>query len=166
MARRPTTSPRAHAIASCALFAICTVSATSFGREPPDPDPWFSKDKALHFGASAIIAGGGYGVSAPFFEHSRLQPLLIGAGLGVVAGVGKELYDATGAGDPSAKDLVWDGIGITAGLLVAVGIDLLIRGWSLDAKDATGSHEASERSRKAEVGLKPAIAPQGFVVRF
>lgn len=115
----------------CAFVACCTLSSAAWGREPPDPDPWLGPDKALHFGASALIAGAGYGISAPFFEHSRVPPLLIGGGVGVLAGVGKELYDLTGRGDPSWKDLAWDGIGITAGLLVAVGLDLAIRGWSL-----------------------------------
>lgn len=143
-----------------AICAFCTsitlAAAPAYGREPPDPDPWFSADKALHFGASAVIAGGGYGISAPFFHHSRLPPLLIGAGAGILAGVGKELYDATGAGDPSGKDLVWDGIGITTGLLIAVGIDLLVRGWSLDPKDP--------KDGKAAIPL--ATPSGGYVVRF
>lgn len=131
------TAPRAIAT-TCTLLAVCTFSSLAWSREPPDPDPWFGPDKALHFGASAAIAGAGYGISAPFFEHSRLPPLLIGGGVGVLAGVGKELYDATGRGDPSAKDLVWDGLGITAGLLVAVGVDLAIRGWSLAPEGRSG----------------------------
>ena len=131
-----------------ALYAVCTVSlSVSTARA----DEWLSADKGLHFGASALIAGGGYGISAPFFEHSRVPPLLIGAGVGVLAGVGKELYDATGRGDPSAKDLVWDGLGITTGLLVAVGIDLLVRGWSLPQKEPSTAVLA---------------APSGFAIRF
>ena len=59
---------------------------------------------------------------------------MIGAGAGVLAGVGKELYDATGRGDPSAKDLVWDGLGSTAGLLVSIGIDVLARGLASTAQ--------------------------------
>lgn len=96
-------------------------------------DDWFGVDKAKHFGASALIAGGGYGLAAPFFEESRVPPLLIGAGLGVAAGVGKELYDLSGHGHASWKDLTWDALGVGVGLALALGIDVLIRGWHLQA---------------------------------
>lgn len=94
-------------------------------------DDWFGVDKAKHFGASALIAGGGYGLAAPFFKESRLPPLLIGAGLGLAAGVTKELYDLSGHGHASWKDLTWDALGVGVGLALAFGIDVLIRGWHL-----------------------------------
>ncbi|AKU94251.1 Putative lipoprotein [Labilithrix luteola] len=93
----------------------------------PDPDPWFGKDKALHFSVSAAIAAGGYGVGSAIFD-ARGHALLLGAGLGVLAGAGKEALDATGYGDPSWKDFTWDLIGVAAGLAVAWTVDLLVRG--------------------------------------
>ena len=89
-----------------------------------DDDPWLGRDKALHFGASAVIAAGGYGVSSLFFE-SRGARLGIGAGLGAAAGIGKELYDRAGNGRASWKDLTWDAAGIATGLATAWAIDLL-----------------------------------------
>lgn len=131
-----------------ALGAVCTHSSPALA-----DDEWLSVDKAKHFTASALIAGAGYGISAPFFQHTRVPPFLIGAGAGVLAGVGKELYDATGRGDPSAKDLVWDGLGVTAGLAVAFAVDLLIRGWSIAPKEAS-----------APAALL--AAPSGVAIRF
>ena len=43
------------------------------------------------------------------------------------AGVGKELWDLNGPGDASWRDLTWDVIGTATGVLVASGVDWLIR---------------------------------------
>lgn len=139
-----------------ALTVVCTLSSAARA------DEWVSGDKALHFTASALIAGGSYGISAPFFQHSRVPPLLIGAGAGVLAGVGKELYDATGRGDPSAKDLVWDGFGVTAGLAIAFGIDLLIRGWSLPKAAQSPALAPTGAVAPAALGA----GPSGVTIRF
>lgn len=95
----------------------------------PDPDPWFGRDKALHFGASATIAGSGYAIGAPLLD-CRGCALILGGSLAAAAGITKELLDATGLGDPSWRDLTWDGIGTLAGLAFAWGIDLLVQGVS------------------------------------
>lgn len=57
---------------------------------------------------------------------SRPLRLVLGVSLGVAAGVGKELYDAAGGGDPSARDLAWDALGVVTGALVAYAIDRLV----------------------------------------
>ena len=87
-----------------------------------DADPWFGRDKALHFSASAVIASGGYGLSRLAFDDRR-PCLLIGGGLAAAAGIGKELYDLSGHGDASFRDLTWDAIGTATGLLVAWLVD-------------------------------------------
>lgn len=87
-------------------------------------DPWFGRDKALHFGASAVIAGGGYGGSALFSEDERVR-LAVGGGLALGAGIAKELWDLSGRGNASLKDLTWDAAGTATGLLVAWGLDRL-----------------------------------------
>ncbi|MES1172481.1 MAG: hypothetical protein ABUL77_04530 [Bacteroidota bacterium] len=89
-----------------------------------DPDPWFGQDKALHFGLSATIAAGGYGLAAVSTERRQTR-FLVGGGLALAAGVGKELADAFGTGDASAKDLTWDVLGTATGLGVAWLIDWL-----------------------------------------
>lgn len=85
-------------------------------------DLWLGPDKPLHFAFSAGIAAGGYGLGAVLFDDVSSR-LLLGAGLSLAAGAGKELYDATGAGTPSWKDFTWDVLGAATGLLVSWAID-------------------------------------------
>lgn len=100
-----------------ALLVACLLCRTALAM-----DAWTGPDKALHFSVSAGIAAGGYAGTALLTddEHWRLG---MGAGLALVAGAGKELYDLTGRGDPSWKDFTWDAIGTLTG----VGL-----GWVLD----------------------------------
>jgi hypothetical protein len=53
------------------------------------------------------------------------------------AGVAKELWDLSGRGDPSWKDLAWDGVGTAAGLVTAWCFD---RWWRARTRplDASG----------------------------
>jgi putative lipoprotein len=124
-----------------------------------DEDDFWGRDKALHFGVSVALASGTYAVSASFFE-ARYPPLLLGAGVSLGLGVGKELADLAGLGTPSWKDLAWDAIGTVTGLVLAYGIDLAIRGVSAE-HPAFGSPEPIRT-------VRPAFAPmpQGLVLRF
>ena len=101
-----------------------TVSAPA---RAADPDPWFGRDKALHFAVSAGIAGAGYGITTAFAED-RWKALAVGGGAALAAGALKEGYDATGHGDPSWKDFAWDVIGAAVGLAIAWGIDTAVHG--------------------------------------
>jgi len=92
-----------------------------------DPDPWFGRDKLLHFGASAEIATNGYTLGAAFWEDRRAR-LASGAVLALTAGIAKELYDLSGHGDPSWKDLTWDVIGTATGLLISWLVDKYLFG--------------------------------------
>lgn len=116
-------------LVAAALVVVAVASPSRALADPPDPDPWFGKDKALHFAASGTIAAGGYAVGAALLD-ARGHALILGGGLAALAGVGKEVLDLTGFGDPSWRDLAWDGIGTVAGLAVAFGVDLLVRGVS------------------------------------
>ncbi len=112
------------------LVAAGTLIATTAAAKPSradEADKWVGADKGIHFGVSAVIAGASYGVSAPHFDN-RVAPLLIGAGVGVLAGVSKEVWDAAGNGTASWKDLTWDALGIATGLVIAWGLDVLVRG--------------------------------------
>lgn len=101
-----------------------------------DEDPWLGPDKAAHFGASAVLAAGGYATGAVAFDR-RTSALMLGGGVALSAGIGKELYDAAGHGDPSAKDLVWDVAGTATGLTLAWLIDWIARG-DLDEAGSAG----------------------------
>ncbi len=108
---------------------VVAVVACPSRAQATDPDPWFGRDKALHFGASATIAAGGYAIGAAAFD-ARRDALLLGGALAAAAGIGKELLDLSGLGDPSWRDLAWDGMGTLAGLVVAWSVDCLVRGVS------------------------------------
>jgi putative lipoprotein len=118
---------RARRHARRTILATLIVAAWPSRARAGDPDPWLGPDKALHFGASAVIAGGAYGVSATF-ARARYVRLLVGGGVALAAGAGKELYDLSGHGDPSWRDFTWDVLGTLVGLGVAWGIDLAIGG--------------------------------------
>ena len=106
------------------------VAALILGLSSPalaaDPDPWFGRDKALHFTATASLAVAGYG-GAALKTADPVTRAAIGGTLGLGAGIAKELFDLAGAGDPSWRDLTWDLVGTASGVLVATTIDYLIR---------------------------------------
>lgn len=86
------------------------------------PDPWFGPDKVLHFEASASIAVVVY-AGASFQTESRPKRAVAAASVALSAGIAKELWDLSGHGDASWRDLTWDVIGATTGTLVAYVID-------------------------------------------
>jgi len=113
---------------AAAPFALSLLLAPAPVRAaPPDPDPWFGPDKALHFTVSGLVTGGGYGMTAIFSDRVATR-IAFGAGLGLIVGAGKELWDLSGHGDPSWKDFTWDVIGTAFGVGIAVTIDLATRG--------------------------------------
>jgi putative lipoprotein len=102
-----------------------------------DPDPWFGRDKALHFGVSALLASGGYGATALVTDDRRVR-LAVGGGFAFSLGVAKELWDLSGHGDASWRDLTWDAVGTVTGLAVAAAVD-----WAI--QKVTGTHAAAAR---------------------
>jgi putative lipoprotein len=87
-----------------------------------DTDPWFGPDKALHFAASASIAVVVY-AGASFKTDDRPTRAAAAVTIALGAGLLKEAWDLSGHGDASWRDLTWDVIGTTTGVLVAYAID-------------------------------------------
>jgi putative lipoprotein len=104
------------------LPAIALLLAFAPSARAADPDPWFGRDKGLHFGASFTLAGGGYGGAALLTQRTDLRAAT-GAGLALSAGIAKEVYDRYAGGDPSWRDLTWDVVGTATGVVVAWLID-------------------------------------------
>ena len=123
-------------VGALALLAILLAAAPA---QAAQEDPWWGQDKALHFGVSAGLGAGGYGLSSLVLEP-RWQRATAGAGFSLSLGIGKEVYDAAYGGDPSWKDLTWDVIGTAVGVGVALLIDVAIgtRG-SSGASDTQGA---------------------------
>ena len=109
----------ATAAGALTLLAASLLPATSRADEP---DPWFGRDKALHFGASALLASGGYGAAALVTDDRRAR-LVAGGTFALSLGAGKELWDLSGHGDASWRDLTWDAVGTVTGLAVAAAVD-------------------------------------------
>lgn len=133
------------------LLALLTLLAwTSPARA--QSDPWFGRDKALHFGVSVGLGLGGYGVVAPQTER-RDSRFLLGAGLAFSAGLGKEMLDATGRGDASERDLAWDAAGSAVGAAVGLALDWLLSGAVSDRRLTDAPHRGTKRSRKVEENM-------------
>ena len=117
---RPRTAPRRSGA------ALVTLAAALFGHpgapRADEADPWFGPDKVLHLEAAGSLAIVGY-AGAAMNTTDRPTRAGVGAGLAVGAGIGKELWDLDGHGDPSWRDLTWDVIGAATGVLVAFAID-------------------------------------------
>lgn len=81
------------------------------------PDNWFGKDKAKHFLLSAVITGAvGY---YAHYEHNqnRQDSQNMAVGFSLTLGIAKEIHDKRKpAGIFSWKDLIFDGLGIVAGI--------------------------------------------------
>jgi putative lipoprotein len=88
-----------------------------------DPDPWWGRDKALHFSLSIGLGSGGYAGSA-LWVPERWQRAASGAGFSLSLGAGKELFDLAGYGDPSWRDFTWDVAGTALGVGAAYLLDL------------------------------------------
>ena len=138
---RRETAPWMHRLARL-LICGTVLAASGAAAQQRDPDPWFGRDKALHFGLSAGLAGAGYAGASLFFDREP-ERLLLGGGFAFGAGIAKELYDLTGRGDPSWKDLTWDALGTATGLAFS---------WALD------HFVISPLLRKPEVRPSPATA--------
>ena len=92
-----------------------------------DPDPWFGSDKAVHFAVSGVLAIGAYHAAMTFSDSAKAR-IAYGASVALIAGVGKELWDASGNGNASFKDLAWDVLGAAVGVAICWAIDTLIFG--------------------------------------
>ena len=104
----------------CAAAGLLLAPGAS--AEAHDSDPWFGRDKALHFGVSTLLASGGYGATTLLSDGTAIR-LAGGAGLALSAGIAKEVYDRYSGGDASLRDLTWDAVGTATGLVVSWLID-------------------------------------------
>lgn len=113
-------------VAAVVAGALLLPPAAARAQTPPDPDPWWGTDKALHLGLSAGITGAGYGIAVPITDDVPGRAAFAAA-VGLGAGLAKEVADALGLGTPSWKDLLWDAIGTSVAVTVSITIDLGVR---------------------------------------
>ena len=91
-----------------------------------DADPWFGRDKALHFTVSVALSASAYAASSSFLD-TRTERAIAGSTFSLTLGAGTELWDLSGHGDPSWRDFTWDVIGTAVGVALALGVDTLIQ---------------------------------------
>jgi len=110
--------------ASCLPLAVALVVlfASQSAAQAAEPDPWFGRDKAIHFSVSFALAGNSYADSSAFTKRTSIR-VLSGVGVALSAGIAKELADRYDGGDASWRDLAWDAIGTATGTLVAWLVD-------------------------------------------
>jgi putative lipoprotein len=116
------TARRGRSILPALALAVTLTSAPLARAGAAEPDPWFGRDKLLHFSAAGSLAVIGY-ANASMLTESRPARAATGGALAVGAGVAKELWDLDGHGDASWRDLTWDVLGAATGVLVSLGVD-------------------------------------------
>ncbi|CAN5693586.1 hypothetical protein BH23GEM1_BH23GEM1_08280 [soil metagenome] len=82
---------------------------------PLAADGWFGADKMKHFFMSAFIQSMAYS-SARAVGASHDGAFVSATAATVGLGVGREIYDGRVKRAFSYKDLVWDGMGLAAGM--------------------------------------------------
>jgi len=113
---------RAQVLAGVVLIVLGVGNTARAQQAAPDPDPWFGRDKALHFGASASIAVIAYGGTS-LATDDRPTRVVVAGSVALGAGILKELWDLSGHGDASWRDLTWDVVGTATGVLCAYALD-------------------------------------------
>lgn len=149
-------------------YLVCALLIALFALVPrrahADQDDFWGRDKALHFSFSVVLSAGAYTASSFFFD-ARYPRLLLGAGVSLGLGAGKELADLAGLGTPSWKDFAWDVIGTATGLLVAYGLDLAIFGVS-GAHPAFSAPEPTLSTKAFAPHLVPAQVGSPLTIHF
>jgi|GEM_PF-693318 len=113
-------SPSRRSIRFLTPFLLAGLLLTAAPAGARAQDSWFGPDKFLHFTASFLITSAGYVVARDGWEWDHDRARAFGVGLGIAAGIGKEFYDLLVKRTYfSGRDLVWDGLGIGAGVITA-----------------------------------------------
>ncbi len=81
-------------------------------------DAWTGEDKAQHLFMSFALTAMTYGVARAAGMEARVA-LPVAGGLGLAAGIGKEIHDRRRGGFFSTRDLAFDLLGIGLGLTLA-----------------------------------------------
>ena len=83
-------------------------------------DKWLGWDKAEHFLISGFLAGSSYSIYHKSFDNDNKSSIYFASIFSLSIGVGKEISDMRTPKDKfSYKDLIFDILGISAGLFIA-----------------------------------------------
>lgn len=106
---------------------LLLLSTLLFARPVLAEDDFLGRDKFYHAMGSMVLAQTGYAVTMRLQDgDGSALPLTVGFAAAMVPGIAKEIWDFTRPDSTcSAKDLAWDAIGTTVGLVIAQGLYLL-----------------------------------------
>jgi len=91
----------------------------AFSLMNPKNDKWIAKDKALHFFCSAAITGLAFHSTYNQLGYEKEDARIFSISLSGLTGIGKEFLDSKKKTSSSSwRDLVADGMGILAGVLI------------------------------------------------
>jgi uncharacterized protein YfiM (DUF2279 family) len=142
-----------------AVFLACALPAHALGQDAGEIDlyqfrhGWFSRDKAYHFGVSAIGSAALYGLSREL-GAGRWGAVVFSAGAMTTLGLFRELYDEdsqrllTRRGF-SRKDVVWNSVGITFGISIT---ELALERRRRGREPAPGAIRESSETRPTGAG--------------
>ena len=83
-------------------------------------DKWLAWDKAGHFLISGFLAGSSYSIYHQSFNNDKESSIYFASIFSLSIGTGKEISDMKKPKDRfSYKDLIFDVLGISAGLFIA-----------------------------------------------
>ena len=70
----------------------------------------YEKDKLIHFSTGVMLS---VICSEIYYKQkkNKKEAILFGMGMGILAGLTKELYDSTGRGNSNMKDFIWTATG-------------------------------------------------------
>ena len=84
-----------------------------------NPDKWFAQDKAKHFLAGTFSTIFIHEVSNDVYNMKKSEAAAYAVSISAIISVSKEIFDARSPENHFCKkDLVWDGLGILAGLMI------------------------------------------------
>jgi len=72
----------------------------------------YEKDKLIHFSTGVMVS---VICSEIYYKQkkNKKEAIVFGMGMGILAGLTKELYDSTGRGNSNMKDFLWTATGST-----------------------------------------------------
>ena len=72
----------------------------------------YEKDRLIHFSTGIMVS---VVCSEIYYKHkkNKKEAVLFGIGMGILAGLTKEIYDSTGRGNSNMKDFLWTATGST-----------------------------------------------------
>ena len=120
--------PPASRSPTCRLFFIlCFLFSVLYSLPASADDPWWAEDKGLHLAVSGALGAGVYTTLWLAGDDPRPLRLVLSASLSLLPGLAKEIYDSGQQGNVfSGKDMLFNALGVAAGITLALGMELLV----------------------------------------